>query len=140
MAETKKSAITRNPVISRVSELDICSVRSQSSPSRSAVQQALICFLQALTQVGACFYCGGLLFGIFRGCPAEASERPINRSAAKRQLRPSRSAVQQALIWNRKHSKARKHKISGLFLSLTLQSACGSDFSIPAQRSSTARS
>ena len=42
MAETKKSAIARNAVISRVSELDICSVRPQSSQSCSAVQQALI--------------------------------------------------------------------------------------------------
>jgi hypothetical protein len=42
MAETKKSAIARNPVISRVSELDICSVRTQESPQSFPVQQALI--------------------------------------------------------------------------------------------------
>ena len=42
MAETKKSAIARNTVISRAAELDICSVRPQSGPSRAAVQQALI--------------------------------------------------------------------------------------------------
>ncbi len=42
MAETKKSVIARNAVISRVSELDICSVRSQRRPPRTSVLQAII--------------------------------------------------------------------------------------------------
>lgn len=56
MAETKKSAITRNPVISRVSELDICSVRSQEGTSRSAVLKTII----KQTPRGIC-YQGSLL-------------------------------------------------------------------------------
>ena len=42
MTETKKTAIARNPVISRVSELDICSVRLEGRAQSASVLEALI--------------------------------------------------------------------------------------------------
>ena len=71
-------------------------------PRDKGIHEALNCHLQALTSVGACFSCGGRLSGIFCGCRAAASKRPsCDCEATLRALRPPRSAVQQALIYQR---------------------------------------
>jgi hypothetical protein len=73
MAETKKSAIARNAVISRVSELDICSVRTQESPQSFPVQQALIACFNTAKDPEKLRLCGVFscpeIFDCFHGVP-----------------------------------------------------------------------
>ena len=68
MAETKKSAIARNPVISRVSELDICSVRLKGRAQSASVLEALIETNEHAKNLGKSTFPGFFLSKIFLIC------------------------------------------------------------------------